>query len=43
MNRKDFTLKLGMLGVCPLVISKLSGAELSPDLSIGDGRRKFHV
>jgi hypothetical protein len=40
MNRKDFTLKLGMLGVCPLVISKLSGAELSPALQDQDEKYK---
>ncbi len=28
MNRKDFALKLGLLGVCPMVIQQLSGSEL---------------
>lgn len=29
MNRKDFTAKLGLLGVCPLIIQNLSGAGLT--------------
>ncbi len=40
MNRKDFAVKLGLLGVCPLIIQKLSGAELSPALQDQDEKYK---
>jgi len=41
MNRKDFALKLGILGVCPLIIQKLSGSEPYP--SILDQDEKYQA
>jgi hypothetical protein len=40
MNRKDFAFKLGLLGVCPLVIQQLSGSELPPAIQDQDEKYK---
>ena len=40
MNRKDFATKLGLLGVCPLIIQQLSGSELSPAIQDQDEKYK---
>ncbi len=40
MNRKLFTQKLALLGVCPFVIQNLSGSELPANLQEQDGKLK---
>jgi hypothetical protein len=40
MNRKDFALKLGLLGVCPMVIQQLSGSEIPIPVQEQDDKYK---